>query len=370
MTDKNRTKTNIIGAASALTANILLCVAKFVLGTLFGNISISADAINNLSDAGNNVIALISSKIAAKPADKKHPFGHERMEYVAGTLIGFVIIVLGIQLAIESVKKIILNFKQPYLPQYNLLLVIVLAVSVALKFAMFVCFNVLGKKRNLPLFKAMAVDSVSDTVGTAAILAASIIGHFAKVNLDGYMGLLVSVLIFVGGIKTARDTLDNLIGVAPTQEEKLRIKDKILSYDGVLGVHDLTIHDYGPQKRFVTAHAEVDANTVITSAHELADAIERDFFKEDGIELLIHVDPIVCDDKYVNEKKSEVEKYLGSIFDEFDIHDFRVVYGSRNRVLFDLAVPFGSLATAEDIKQKLNKNVDPNVDFCITIDYR
>ena len=218
MDKKRRNKISFVTTLFGLIANALLCAGKFAVGLLCGNIAVTADAVNNLSDAGNNVVTLIAIKVAGKPADKEHPFGHERVEYVSALVVAFIILFLGVELAVSSVEKIILNFKEPYLPEFDAWLVYVLSFSVVVKVVMFFVYRTNGKKAQSPVLKAMALDSIMDVAATAAVLAAILIGRLASVNLDGYMGLAVSVLIFVGGIKIAKDTVSGLIGVAPDKK--------------------------------------------------------------------------------------------------------------------------------------------------------
>ena len=214
MDKKRRNKISFVTTLFGLIANALLCAGKFAVGLLCGNIAVTADAVNNLSDAGNNVVTLIAIKVAGKPADKEHPFGHERVEYVSALVVAFIILFLGVELAVSSVEKIILNFKEPYLPEFDAWLVYVLSFSVVVKVVMFFVYRTNGKKAQSPVLKAMALDSIMDVAATAAVLAAILIGRLASVNLDGYMGLAVSVLIFVGGIKIAKDTVS---GLRPTK---------------------------------------------------------------------------------------------------------------------------------------------------------
>lgn len=218
MDKKRRNKISFVTTLFGLIANALLCAGKFAVGLLCGNIAVTADAVNNLSDAGNNVVTLIAIKVAGKPADKEHPFGHERVEYVSALVVAFIILFLGVELAVSSVEKIILNFKEPYLPEFDAWLVYVLSFSVVVKVVMFFVYRTNGKKAQSPVLEAMALDSIMDVAATAAVLAAILIGRLASVNLDGYMGLAVSVLIFVGGIKIAKDTVSGLIGVAPDKK--------------------------------------------------------------------------------------------------------------------------------------------------------
>ncbi len=364
-----RGKKNVAGVVFAFIINVILGAGKFVVGLTSGFLSLTADAVNNLSDAGNNVVSFISAKIAEKPADKEHPFGHERMEYVAGTVVGIVVIMLAFELLVDGIEKIIENFSATYVPEFNVIAVAVLGVSIIAKTVMFVVLRTSGKKYDLSLHRAMSTDSISDVIGTTAILACLIIGFFTKINLDGYVGVVVGVIIFIGGIKVLKDTLNPLLGVAPNADEMEEIRQTVLAFDGVLGVHDLIMHQYGPNKRFVTVHVEIDARMTAMESHELADGIERLFLEKD-VEMLVHMDPIVTDDEFANVKKIEVTNSLKTLPDFIDMHDFRVVYGKRNRILFDVVLHFGSRQTTETLAKKLAADVSYEYDYCISIDYR
>lgn len=365
---KARNKKNLFGVALSFGANLLLGLGKLIVGTVFGYISLTADAVNNLSDAVNNVVSFVSAKIAEKPADKEHPFGHERMEYVASTVVGIIVIILACEFAINSIQKIISNFNQPTLPDFDVIIIVMLTVSVVIKTFMSITLFVSAKKYDLLLHRAIAVDSLSDAISSVVILISILLGRYFEINIDGYVGFVVSVVIFISGVKILKDTLNPLIGSAPNREETDKIKNTVLGFDGVLGVHDLIVHHYGPVKRFVTLHVETDAEMPIMEAHELADSIER-LFAEDGIYLLVHLDPIVTNDQFVNERKQQVLSCLKTLTDFSDIHDFRVVYGKKNRLIFDVELNFGSKLTAEQITQKLQCEISQQDEYCISIDY-
>ena len=292
------------------------------------------------------------------------------MEYIASTIVGFVVIMLSIQLVIESINKIILNFKEPYLPKFDITMVIVLSVAIAVKFVMYIVFKSEGKKHNMPIISAIAVDSIGDMLSSLAILVSILIGHFFTINLDGYMGVVVSVIIFIGGYKVLKETFNSLLGAAPTAEEVASVKSRLFTYDEILGIHDLVIHNYGPKTRFITVHAEVDASMSAMTAHELADRIERDFHNHDQTEMLVHIDPIVTDDDYTNLMKEKIINALEEKIGSTDIHDFRVVYGNRNRILFDYVVSFGNEIQPSQIENLLNDHIDSTVDYIITIDFK
>lgn len=364
-----RRKKNVAGVVFAFIFNVLLGIAKCVVGLTSGYVSLIADAVNNLSDAGSNVVSFIGIRIAEKPADKEHPFGHERMEYVAGTIVGIVVVMLAFELFADGVEKIIESVNSAFVSDFNVVVATVLGVSVIAKTIMFAVLRASGKKYDLTLHRAMSADSLSDAIGSAAILAGIVVGYFLKINLDGFIGVVVSVIIFISGVKVLKDTLNPLLGIAPDVKEAEDIRKTVLAFEGVLGVHDLTVHQYGPNKRFVTVHIEIDAKTSSMDAHELADSIER-LYAEKDVELLVHTDPIVTDDEFANVKKAEITESLRSLTDFVDLHDFRVVYGKRDRILFDAVLRFGSRQTPSTLAKKLADDVSDEYDYCISIDYR
>lgn len=371
MDKKRRNKISFVTTLFGLIANALLCAGKFAVGLLCGNIAVTADAVNNLSDAGNNVVTLIAIKVAGKPADKEHPFGHERVEYVSALVVAFIILFLGVELAVSSVEKIILNFKEPYLPEFDAWLVYVLSFSVVVKVVMFFVYRTNGKKAQSPVLEAMALDSIMDVAATAAVLAAILIGRLASVNLDGYMGLAVSVLIFVGGIKIAKDTVSGLIGVAPDKKLIAELEAEIAAYDGVLGVHDLLVHSYGPYNTFVTVHAEVDAKADMLAAHERIDRIERDFLEKRNIHLLVHLDPTEKDNPEIEAVLPSIKEVLSSVADGLNFHDVRLVrQGGAGKIFFDMVAPFELEKSDEELKNLAESRLfeKTGMSFSVTVD--
>lgn len=371
MDKKRRNKISFVTTLFGLIANALLCAGKFAVGLLCGNIAVTADAVNNLSDAGNNVVTLIAIKVAGKPADKEHPFGHERVEYISALVVAFIILFLGVELAVSSVEKIILNFKEPYLPEFDAWLVYVLSFSVVVKVVMFFVYRTNGKKAQSPVLEAMALDSIMDVAATAAVLAAILIGRLASVNLDGYMGLAVSVLIFVGGIKIAKDTVSGLIGVAPDKKLIAELEAEIAAYDGVLGVHDLLVHSYGPYNTFVTVHAEVDAKADMLAAHERIDRIERDFLEKRNIHLLVHLDPTEKDNPEIEAVLPSIKEVLSSVADGLNFHDVRLVrQGGAEKIFFDMVAPFELEKSDEELKNLAESRLfeKTGMSFSVTVD--
>jgi cation diffusion facilitator family transporter len=324
---------SIVGIAS----NFLLFLIKITVGTLFNSIAITADAVNNLSDSGSSLVTLIGFKISGKPADAGHPYGHARMEYISGLIVSFTILILGIQLIQSSVNKII----NPQAAMFSMVTIFTLVVSILIKFWQCMFYRKVGKTINSTTLMATSVDSWSDILATSAVLIGAIFTRLTDVNLDGYMGAIVAVFIMVTGVKLVLDTISPLLGMAPTRELVDSIYNKIRSYDSIIGLHDLTVHSYGAGRCFASVHCEVSAEQDIMVSHDIIDNIERDFLKDQGIHLVIHLDPVITDDEKTNELKVVVEKLIKQISPKISMHDFRVVWGmSHSNLIFDIVVPY------------------------------
>ena len=320
-----------------IVSNFLLFLIKIAVGMLFNSIAIIADAVNNLSDSGSSLVTLLGFKISGKPADAEHPYGHARMEYLSGLTVSFLILFLGIQLIQSSVAKII----HPQAVQFSVVSIFALVVSILIKLWQYLFYQKVGKIIDSTTLIATSVDSRNDILATSAVLAAAALSRLTGFNLDGYMGAAVAIFIMVSGVKLIMDTSNPLLGMAPTKELVDSINQKILSYDHIIGLHDLTVHSYGAAQCFASVHCEVSAGQDIMVSHDLIDDIERDFLKNDGIHLVIHLDPVVTDDPKTNQLKAEVEKLMGEITPEISMHDFRVVWGvSHSNLIFDVVVPF------------------------------
>ncbi|MDF9823654.1 cation diffusion facilitator family transporter [Breznakia sp. PF5-3] len=334
--------------------NIILFVSKLVVGTLFGSVSITADAFNNLSDAGSSIISLVSFIFSSRPADEDHPFGHERLEYVFSLMVAFIIMFFGLQLIMNSVDQIL----HPTVMKFDLVVVIILLFSIIVKAYMYYYNRKYGKLINSTVMHSAAVDSISDVMATGVVLVGLIISHFFAIQLDGYLGVVVALFIMKGGYEIIVETFNKLIGEAPDPEFTKKIIKKILSYDGVLGVHDLVIHTYGPGKTFVTVHVEVDCDEDILKSHDIIDNIEKDFAKHDQINLVIHMDPIDMDDEFTNKMRIQVAKEISGIDEALSIHDFRVVRGdTHNNLIFDVDVPIGFPMKDKELLQIIHKNL-------------
>ena len=366
---QDRNKKGNIASFVGIAVNLMLAVIKMLVGLIFGVVSVLADGLNNLTDCGNSIISAVSFKLSSRPADKEHPFGHERIEYICSMVVAFLILIVAFDTAKESVNKII----NPTKSVFSLWIVGALAFSVLAKLCLYFYYTKTAKSIQSSMLKASAVDCLSDCISTAVVTVCLFIGKFTGFNADGYAGVLVALFIAWSAIGVLREIFSTLIGQAPDKDFLNEIKQKITSYDGVLDVHDLSVYCYGPNKYFASAHIEVDANVDVLVSHELIDEIERDFVQNTNIVLTGHLDPIVTDNDLVNELKSLVTGAVSKINPVFTIHDFRVVVGERNtNVLFDVAIPYEtemSKAEIADLIKKSVKDIDEKYTAVITVEY-
>jgi len=357
-----------ISSFVGIFVNVFLFAIKLFIGRLFHSVAVTADAVNNLSDAGSSVISLVSFKLAGMPADKEHPFGHERIEYLASSVVGFLIIMLGVELLKTSFEKIL----HPDEIVFSMLTVGVLLFSIVVKFFLYF-FNIrLGKRFNSSVMKATAVDSLSDVLATSSVLLSTVVSPLIGLQLDGYMGVAVSILIMISGINILREMLDTLLGEKPAAELVERIENAIKKYDGVLGVHDLVIHSYGPRRFFATAHVEVDAKNDVLASHDLIDNIEREVEEQLNIHLVLHMDPLTMDDPDVNRWREMTKEIVAEVNESLSMHDFRVVKGvTHTNLIFDVVVPYqcqkNDRQVIEEITQKIQAQGE-NLFPVITID--
>ena len=336
-----------------IVCNVLLFVGKFTAGTLFGSIAITADAVNNLSDASSNVVSLLGFKLASRPADEKHPFGHARYEYLAGLSVSVMILAIGLSLLKESFVKVL----HPEAVTFSLLSVAVLAASIAVKLWMSRFNRVIGERIDSDTLRATAADSRNDVISTAAVLAATLLYKLTGVAvIDGIMGLAVAAFILWSGAGLVRDTLSPLLGESPDPALVHHIEKKVMSYPGVLGMHDLMVHDYGPGQQFASLHVEFAAETDVLKAHDLIDNIERDFLRDDHLQLTIHYDPIVTADHAVADMRGYLTETLHGIDPALSLHDLRIVPGeTHTNVLFDLVLPAGYKGDRADVMRRLRE---------------
>lgn len=363
-----RTRYGMISGLVGIIMNLLLFAGKGIVGILSSSVSILADAINNLSDAGSSIITLLGFKIASKPADKDHPFGHGRSEYVAGLIIAFLILLLGFELGKSSIEKIL----NPEAVDANLVTLAILVASILCKIWLCLFNRKLGKRIDSSTILATSQDSLNDVVATSAVLISTLISMFTPLELDGYMGILVALFILKSGIDVVRDTLNPLLGEAPDSELVTQISKRLLSYDGVIGIHDLVVHNYGPGRIFATVHIEVDSSVDILISHDIVDNIERDFASQFGIQLVGHLDPIVTDDDTVNALRALTMDCVKKVNSSLSIHDFRAVVGeTHTNLIFDIMVPIDCPSSNMDLCQEIERQVkmqDPKLFTVITVD--
>ena len=349
-----RTRYGYLGSVTGIVLNVLLFAGKFIAGLISGAISVTADAFNNLSDAGSSVMSLVGFKMAAQPADEEHPFGHGRMEYVSGLVISFVILLMGFELAKSSVEKIF----NPEDIKFSWLTLSILIISVLVKLWMALFNHSLGKKINSTSMKATAVDSLSDCISTSAVIVAMLVLYFAGVNIDSYIGLAVALFILYSGVNTFRESLTPLLGTKPDKEFVNEIKAKVESFDDIVGTHDMIVHDYGVGNLIISMHAEVPMEMDFNSAHELIDKIEDDLKKQYKCLVTIHMDPVAVNDEKAMAVKAQVAEIVKSIDSRMTIHDFRMTDGKdRDNLIFDVVVPFGLKMSDASVREAISEKV-------------
>lgn len=344
-----------LGSVVGIIFNVILAIGKYVVGMIFGAISLMADGINNLSDAGSQIISFISFKMAAKPADRDHPFGHARIEYVASMIVSFFIMLVGWNILSDSVEKIL---DTQITTEFSWLMIIVLGVSVLVKLWLCLFNRRLADKIGSSVMKATAADSLSDAIATSAVLVAMLIFKFTGFDADGYMGIAVAVVIFIAGIKILNDTKNSILGEAPSEEVIDGIKQIISEFPEALGIHDMVVHSYGPGKFVANLHIEVDGSKDIFHSHDMIDMIERRLNTELGIQSNIHMDPIVTNDSEVSAMRTVVRGLVKEIDERLDIHDFRFVRGvTHTNLIFDINAPFEIKMTDRELQEEIQKRV-------------
>ena len=346
--------------------NLLLAAGKFTVGFLFGAISVQADAVNNLSDAGSQLISLVTFKLAAKPADRDHPFGHARIEYVASMIVSFLILLVGWELLSGSVDKIL----HPTETLFSWLSVAVLGASVLVKLWLCVFNRKIAKKIDSSVMRATAADSLSDAGATFAVLVATLIFKFTGWDPDAYMGILVALLILWAGIKILNDTKNSILGEKPSEETVAQIEAMVAEFreQGAIGIHDLVVHNYGPGRVMASLHVEVDGDADIYASHDMADLIERRLAVECGIEATVHMDPIAIRDPRVSELRAYAEAIALEIDERLRIHDFRIVPGeTHTNLIFDIAAPFEISVTNAELRAKVADEIHKRNDHLFAV---
>lgn len=353
-----RQKYGMLCGVVGILLNVLLFTGKFLAGTISKSISITADAFNNLSDAGSSVITLIGFRMSGAEPDVDHPFGHGRIEYVSGLIVSGAILIMAFELIKSSVEKII----HPEPVEFSMVAVGILIVSICVKLYMAYYNDSIGKKIESAAMGATATDSLSDSCATTVVLIAAIVGKLTGLQIDGYCGVLVGIFIFYAGISAARDTLNPLLGQPPEEAFVEQIEELVLKHSEVSGIHDLVVHDYGPGRMMISLHAEVPADGDILKLHDVIDNIEHELRNQLKCEAVIHMDPVVTGDEQVNKLKVQVHELLKEIDEKISMHDFRVVMGpSHTNLIFDIVVPFGYKMKDEELTELIQMKTEEKI---------
>lgn len=349
-----RGKYGMLSSATGIVVNILLSIVKLVIGIIANSISIISDALNNITDVGSSVVTMIGFKISQKKIDKDHPWGHGRMEYITAFIVDIIILMVGFELLKSSIDKII----HPDLPAVNNVTIIILVIAVLTKLWLFLFYKKIAKMIDSNAIKGNAYDSISDSISTLVVLISAVVAKLCGVSIDGYASLIVSVFILFTGYKAIKETVDLLLGMKPDPEFIKDIEDEAKKYEMISGIHDIMVHDYGPGRKIVSFHAEVPADGDICKVHDIIDQMEQDLFEKFNCITTIHMDPIVVDNKEINDMRDFTEKIVKELNSEFSIHDFRMTDGGKRvNLIFDLVVP----RDKEYDKEEIIKNVQQKI---------
>lgn len=361
---KVREKYGVLCGGYGIFLNLCLFAGKYIAGILSASIAMTADAFNNLSDAGSSLISVLGFKLAGKKPDPKHPFGHGRIEYLSGLAVSTIIIVMGYELIKDSFVKIL----HPDELSFSWISVGILLASVLVKVYMSIYCKRIGKKIESEVLLATSADSLSDTLSTGMVLAATIIHYFFDIHLDGFAGVIVGLLIIITGIKSAKETLNPLLGMPPEKEFIDKIESIVMSHEEIVGMHDLIVHDYGPGRVMITLHAEVPSSGNINELHDVIDNIENELSKKLECHAVIHMDPVEVGNEEVDSLKNEVKELVKTIDDKLTIHDFRMVKGpTHTNLIFDVVVPYTVKATDEEVKEMIQKKVSEKHRECFCV---
>ena len=363
-----RQKYGMICSGAGIALNILLFIIKFTAGSLSGAISVTADAFNNLSDSGSSLITMFGFRMASKKPDPEHPFGHGRIEYLSGIAVSILIVLMGFELLTSSFDKIM----NPASPETGAVVFVILAVSIAVKFYMFLYNRKYGKVCNSAAMKATATDCLSDMISTAVVFISMIVTHFTNINIDAYCGLAVSLFILWAGLKSAYETIGPLLGQPPEKEFVEEIEKIVTAGKDIIGIHDLIVHDYGPGRRIISLHAEVPASGDILDIHDEIDNLERELSEVLGCIAVIHMDPIQTDNENVTRLKEIAENACKRVYENMHLHDFRIVEGNTHtNLIFDVVVPHGFKMTDSEIKKRIQEEIkaeDESLFTVVTVD--
>ena len=362
-----RAKYGTLSGIVGIISNLILCAIKIFAGILSGSVSIMADGINNLSDAGSSIVTLIGFKLSTKPADEDHPFGHERIEYLTGVIVSMIILLIGGSLFITSFEKIL---DTDATMEVSPTIFIILGISILIKLWQAIFNKKNGKAIDSDALLATSQDSLNDCISTAAVIVGMIVYSVFNFSIDGYIGILVSIFILISGISMVKETISPLLGENVSKELSEKIGAKVMSYKGILGVHDLVVHSYGPNKIYATIHAEVSSKEDIFEIHDTIDNIERDFRQELNIDLVIHMDPIDIHSEDVNKYREYVGVALNNYSNELSFHDFRIVKGeTHTNVIFDCVVPFKMKDEKEKIKKYIQEEISKLGNLFVVINF-
>ena len=357
-----------VAGVFGIFTNLILGIIKFIIGIISNSVSIMADAINNIADTASSVLTIIGFKLANKKPDKEHPYGYARYEYISGFVIALLMFIMGLTFAKESILKIF----NPEELTINTVTYVILIIAIAAKLIQMFVYLDFSKAINSNTLKTNAVDTRNDIISTTTILISMIIMGIFNINIDGYLGLVVSGLIIYSSIGLIREVLEPIIGIVPTEERIEEVTKKLLSYDCVRGIHDLRIHNYGVHNDFITVHVEINSDMNMIKAHDLMDNIEKDFKKDLGTDLTIHMDPVDINNPIANKLYDLVKQGLLTFDIELEMHDFRIVEGpTHTNILFDVIIPFEKNYTIEEITEHLNKQIIPekgNYYYVINLD--
>ena len=364
-----RGRYGVLAGVVGLLCNLLLCGGKFLAGFLFGSVSIMADAVNNLSDASSCLITLLGFKLGGKPADAEHPFGHARIEYLSGLSVAVLIMAIGVDLLRTGFERTL----QPEPVTFSLLSVTVLTISILVKLWMAAFYRSIGRRIGSTALEATGADSRNDVISTGGVLVAAVAARMTGLSLDGPVAMAVALFILWGGVGVVRETLNPLLGEAPSEELVDTLSRRIMGYDGVLGLHDLMVHDYGPGRRFASVHVEMSASEQLMHSHDVIDNIERDILEQEGIHLVIHLDPISDDDEEISAHREMAAELVREIDPRLTIHDFRMVKGDdHTNLIFDVVMPPDFSMKPDQLKRTIGERMreqDPNHFAVVTVDY-
>lgn len=349
-----RNKYGKVAGIFGIISNCVLGIIKLVIGFFSNSVSIIVDAVNNIADMASSVLTIVGFKLANKKPDHKHPYGYARYEYVSGLVIAILMFLMGIVFAKESIVKII----HPEELVINMVTFIVLLIAIVGKLIQMFVYNDFARTIDSNTLKTASVDTRNDIIATSAIFVSMVIMKIFNINIDGFLGLCVSLFVIYSSVIMIKENLEPIIGIVPTEEYVKEIKDKLFSYDYVIGIHDLVIHNYGVYCDFITVHIEIDSKMDMIEAHDLMDVIENDFKEEKGIALTIHMDPVIVGDPKVDKLKNEVLSVIKKLDEDLSIHDFRIVEGlTHTNILFDCVVPYEKNYLKEDLVKYLSENI-------------